>query len=93
MTFINNVSHESGVKVQPQFILSIYFHFTQKSKQAFYLLKNLTQKTLPQKGFLIFYFLRYSKHFISIILIVIVLLNILPCNSKKIYVYAYIFYK
>ena len=35
MTFINNVSHESGNKTTAS-ILSIYFHFTQKSKQAFY---------------------------------------------------------
>ena len=38
------------IKLQPQFILSIYFHFTQKSKQAFCSLKNLLNKTLPQVG-------------------------------------------
>ena len=46
------------IKLQPQFILSIYFHFTQKSKQAFYsglALKNLLKKTLPQVGFFQFF--------------------------------------
>ena len=65
MTFINNVSQKSGNKTQ--FISSIYFHFTQKSKQAFYSLKNLPKKTLPQVLFFgffkIFHFLRYLKAF------------------------------
>ena len=46
------------IKLQPQFILSIYFHFTQKLKQAFYsglALKKLPKKTLPQVGFLSFF--------------------------------------
>ena len=44
------------IKLQPQFILSIYFHFTQKSKQAFYSLKNLPKKkTLPQVSFFKFF--------------------------------------
>ena len=58
------------IKLQPQFISSIYFHFTQKSKQAFYsglALKNLPNKTLSQVGFfgflLIFHFLKYLKAF------------------------------
>ena len=61
-------------KLQPQFISSIYFHFTQKSKQAFYpglALKHLPKKihpiklnkNWPQMFFLIFYFFRYLKAF------------------------------
>ena len=83
------------IKLQPQFISSIYFHFTQKSKQTFYsglalktCPKNPPNKTLPQVVFLIFHFLRYLKHFMSTILIVIVLLNILSCNSRKLYAYT-----
>ena len=34
------------IKLQPQFISSIYFHFTQKSKQAFY--SGLALKTCPK---------------------------------------------
>ena len=40
------------IKLQPQFNSSIYFHFTQKSKQAFYsglALENLPKKTRPIK--------------------------------------------
>ena len=49
------------IKLQPQFISSICFHFTQKSKQAFYsglALKSLPKKTLLQVGF--FGFLNFS---------------------------------
>ena len=56
------------IKLQPQFILSICFHFTQKSKQAFYsglALKSLPKKTLLQVSFFVFFlsfhFLRYLK--------------------------------
>ena len=35
------------IKPQPQFISSIYLHFTQKSKQAFY--SGLALKTSPKK--------------------------------------------
>ena len=77
------------IKLQPQFN-SIYFHFTQKSKQTFYsrlALKNLPEKTClikhnktwPQFFFLIFYFLRYLKAFTSIVLIVIVFVIIEKC--------------
>ena len=34
------------IKLQPQFILSIYFHFTQKLKQPFY--SGLALKNLPK---------------------------------------------
>ena len=102
MTFTNNVSHENGNKTTASIYFAIYFHFTQKSKQAFYsglALKNLSNKTqqnLASSGFivfLIFYFLRYLKAFYTNYIKVIVLLNILPCNSKKTYVYTYISYK
>ena len=49
------------IKLQPQFISSTYFHFTQKSNQAFYsglALKNLPKKpkkNWPQVGFLFFF--------------------------------------
>ena len=46
------------IKLQPQFISSIYFHFTQKSKQAFYsglALKNQPNATLSQVGFFLFF--------------------------------------
>ena len=73
------------IKLQPQFNSSIYFHFAQKSKQAFYSvrvgIKKPAQKNLVSSVF--FYFLRYLKDFISIVLIVMVLMNILPCNREK----------
>ena len=49
MIVINKVSQESGNKT------TAYFHFTQKSKQAFYsglALKNKPNETLSQVGFL-----------------------------------------
>ena len=49
------------IKLEPQFISSIYFHFTQKSRQAFYselALKNQPNKTLSQVGF--FFILNFS---------------------------------
>ena len=42
------------VEINPHFNSSIYFYFTQKSKQAFYsglALKNQPNKTLSQVGF------------------------------------------
>ena len=89
------------IKLSPQFISSIYFPFYTKIKTSTLLrvgIKNLPKKTCLIKPclkwvFLNFLFLRYLKHFISIILIVIVLLNILPCNSRKISVYTYISYE
>ena len=48
------------IKLQFQYILSIYFHFTQKSKEAFYsglALKNLPKKpTWPQMFFVFLIF-------------------------------------
>ena len=46
------------IKLQPQFISSIYFHFTQKSKQTFYsglALKNQPNETLSQVDFFGFF--------------------------------------
>ena len=104
MTFTNNVSHENGNKTTASIYFAIYFHFTQKSKQAFYsglALKNLSNKTqqnLASSGFIVFFNFLFFEVFKSILFYtnyikVIVLLNILPCNSKKTYVYTYISYK
>ena len=104
MTFINNVSHESGNKTTASIQFVNLFPFYTKIKTSILLnvgIKkpaqknphNKTQKKLALNGFfvfLIFYFLRYLKAFISITLIVIVLLNILPCNSRKKYIYVYL---
>ena len=57
MTFINNVSHESENKTTASILFVNLFHFTQKSKQAFYsglALKNLPNRTLSQVGFFAF---------------------------------------
>ena len=46
------------IKLQPQFISSIYLHFILKSKQAFYsglALKNQPNETLSQVSFLGFF--------------------------------------
>ena len=46
------------IKLQPQFISSICFHFMQKLKQAFYsglALKSLPKKTLLQVSFFVFF--------------------------------------
>ena len=50
------------IKVQPQFILSIYFHFTQKSKQAVY--SGLALKTSPKKPCLKWIFLNFSFFYV-----------------------------
>ena len=85
------------IKLQPQFILSIYsiLHKNQNKNFTRVGIKNLPKKTRPiEPGlkwvFFNFLFFKVLKHFISIILIVIVLLNILPCSSKKKYAYIYI---
>ena len=104
MTFINNVSHENRNKITALVHFVNLFSFYTKIKTSILLRigiekpvqKNPPNKTWPQVFFLfvlIFYFFRYLKNFISIILIVIVLLNILPCNSRKTYVYTYISYE
>ena len=54
MTFINNVSHETGNKTTASIQFVNLFHFTQKSKQAFYsglALKNQPNKNLVSSGF------------------------------------------
>ena len=45
------------IKLQPQFISSIYFHFTQKSKQAFY--SGLALKTCSIKPGLKWFFFNF----------------------------------
>ena len=62
MTFINNVSHENGNKTTAPIHFVNLFHFTQKSKQAFY--SGLTLKNLPKKLCLKWVFLGFSKFFI-----------------------------
>ena len=61
MTFINNVSQKSGDKTTASIHFVNLFHFTQKSKQAFYSLKNLPKKTLPQVVFFYFLFFKVFK--------------------------------
>ena len=59
MTFINNVSHESGNKTTASIHFVNLFPFYKKLNQAFYsglALKNLPNKTLPQVGFFVFFF-------------------------------------
>ena len=58
MTFINNVSQENGNKTTASIHFVNLFHFTQKSKQAFYsglalktCPKNPSNRTWPQVGF------------------------------------------
>ena len=99
MTFINNVSQENGNKIIASIHFVNLFPFYTKIKTSILFrvgIEKLVQKTHPIKPglkcllfFLIFYFFKYlNKHFMSIILIVIVLLNILPCNSRKTYTYT-----
>ena len=100
-----NVGHENGNKTTASIHFINLFPFYPKSKQAFYsglALKNLPKKTHPIKPglkwffcFLIFYFLRYLKAFYInyINSNSITKHTILPCNSRKTYVYTYISYE
>ena len=94
MIFINNVSHESGNKNTDSIQFFNLFPFYTKIKTSILPrvgIKKPVQKTWPHVVFfLIFPFLRYLKAFYINygILIVIVLLNILACNSRKISVYT-----
>ena len=70
MTFINNVSHESGDKTTASIQFFNLFPFYTKIKTSILLrvgIKNQPNKTLSQVGFfgffLIFYFLKYLKAF------------------------------
>ena len=100
MTFTNNVSHESGNKTTASIHFVNLFPFYTKIQTNILLRVGIEKpaqknhpikpnKTWPQVFFFNFFFVRYlNKHFISIILIVIVLQNILPCNSRETYVYT-----
>ena len=89
------VSHESGNKTTASIQFINLFAFYTKIKTSILLRvgikKPAQKKNLASSGFfLIFYFLRYLKAFISITLIVIVLLNISFRNSRKnIYILTY----
>ena len=64
MTFINNVSQESGDKTTASIHFINLFPFYTKIKTSFLLIKKPAQKNFASSGFfLIFYFFRYLKAF------------------------------
>ena len=64
MTFINNVSHESGDKTTASIHFVNLFAFYTKIKTSILLIKKPAQQNFASSGcFLIFYFLRYLKAF------------------------------